>query len=243
MGKRLRLFFILSTFLSLGLAAQPIKAVVPQLSPAATDVYQKLAQAVVEASGRTVTLEVLPFARTVYMMETKQADLLSSIVQIPDTKKWAALKYDYSTSEVIKIVFVLYTNKAKPINMADLKSGKATGLKIETDGAHLDHFPFATSPSTSVDASLKKVDSGEIDGYLFSQGSGDAALKRLGYKNIVRIYYETFTASFLLQKGARGGALDKALTDGLAKIKASGKFNEIAGAYVSTASKFIDWQP
>lgn len=226
-----------------GVSAQGLNVVVPQLSPAATDAYKRIIEAIAEAGGTTATVRIVPFPRAVYMMETRQADIESSFVQVPDQSKWAALKYDYSSAELLKIVFVLYSNKAKPIGAADLKAGNAKGYRIETDTAHIDHFPFAALPSTSIDASLKKVDSGEIDGYIFSQGSTDAALKRLGYKNISRQVYETFSGVFLLQKGARGGALDAMISEGLAKIKASGKYQEIMGPYAAGASKFIDWQP
>jgi ABC-type amino acid transport substrate-binding protein len=47
----------------------------------------------------------------------------------------------------------------------------------------------------------------------------------------------------MLQKGGRGGALDAWITDGLAKIKASGKYQEIIGPYSAGASKYMEWQP
>jgi polar amino acid transport system substrate-binding protein len=228
---------------AIGASAQSWSVVVPQVSPQAIDTYTKTIQAIAGAEGKTATVQVMPFARTVYMVETKQADILCTIVQIPDQTKWAALKYDYSTSALVKISFVLYTNKAKPISVAELKSGNAKGYKIETDAAHVDHFGFAVAASTSIDASLQKLEAGTIDGYIFSQGSTDTALKRLGLKNIARQDYATFNAVFALQKGGRGGPLDALITDGLAKIKASGKYQEIVGPYAAGASTYIEWQP
>lgn len=178
-----------------------------------------------------------------YTIENKQADILSAIVQIPDQKKWAAQKFDYSTAELLKIVWVVYSTKGKSVNVAELKKGNAQGLKIETDGAHLEHFPFAATASTNIDASLKKVDAGTIDVYVFTQGSGDAAMKRLGLKNITRQYYDTMSGVFMLQKGARGGPIDQMLTSGLAKIKANGKYQEIVGPYAAGASPYVEWQP
>ncbi len=243
MGKRL--VFALAALLALAssLAAQDLKVVVPQLSPAATEAYTKAIQAIADAGGKKITVQVVPFARAVYTMETKDADIESTIVQIPDQKKWAALKYDYSSAELVKVVFVLYTNKSKAVTVAELKAGNAKKYKIETDTAHVDHFTFAALPSSNIDASLKKVDSGDIDGFIFSQGSTDAALKRLGLKNVTRQYYDTFSGVFMLQKGGRGGPIDAMITDGLAKIKASGKYQEILGPYSAGASKYIEWQP
>jgi polar amino acid transport system substrate-binding protein len=234
---------ILVSASAVGLYSQNLNVVVPQVSPQAIEVYKSITQAIVDTAGKTATMQVVPFARAIYMMENKQADIECSNVQIPDQKKWAALKYDYSTSPLLNIAFVLYTNKAKPLSVADLKSGKAKDFKLETDAAHVNHFPFAISPSTNIEGSMKKVDSGDIDGYIFSQGTTDGVLKRLALKNIHRELYDTFNGVFLLQKGARGGPIDTMITDSIAKLKANGKFQEIMGAYVQSASKYVEWQP
>jgi len=243
MSRRSSLVFAALFALATGLAAQELKVVVPQVSPTAIDVYTKSIQTIADLAGKKISVQVVPFARAVYAMEAKQADIEAAITQIPDQKKWAALKFDYSTAEFLKIAFVLYTNKAKPISVDELKSGNPKKYKIETDGAHVEHFPFAITASTNIDASLKRVDAGEIDGFIFSQGTTDGALKRLGYKNIARTYYDTFTGVFMLQKGARGGPLDAMISDGMAKMRASGKYQEITGAYTAAASKYIEWQP
>ncbi len=237
---------VLFTFILLGifsLSAKELKVVVPQLSPLATETYTKLVTAIIEATGNTASIQVMPFARCVYVMENGQADVESTIVELPDQAKWAALKYDYSTATAVKIVFVLYTNTKKSIDAAELKKGNPKAYKIETDSAHVGHFGFTAIPSTNIDGSLKKVDAGSIDGYLFSQGSTDVALKRLGLKNISRQYFDTFNGVFMVAKGGRGGEIDKILSDGLAKIKVSKKYDAILAAYTAGASSYIDWQP
>lgn len=225
------------------LSAIEYKAVVPQLSPISTTAYQSLITAIVEATGNTVKTEVLPFARCLYMIETKQADIESIIVALPDPEKHADLKFDYSTADAVKIIFVLYTNPKKPIDVTELKKGNPKAYKIETDIAHVNHFSFAIAGSSSMDASLKKVDSGSIDGYIFSQASADAALRNLGLKNIVRTYFDTWTGKLLVVKGGAGGPIDKMISEGFAKIQASGKYQAIMGQLIAGASTFKDWQP
>jgi polar amino acid transport system substrate-binding protein len=243
MLKRLAVALVVVLLAATGIVAQDLKVVVPQLSPIATDTYSKLIQAILDTSGKKVSVQVVPFARAIYLLEAKDMDIESLQIQNPDKSKWAALKYDYATPEVLKIVFVLFTNKSKPINVANLRAGKLSGLRLETDTTLVDYFPVSVAASSSIDASLQKVELGAIDGYIFSQGSGDPALKRLGLKNVHRDYYDTFVGTFLLQKGGRGGPVDMLLVDGMAKIKANGKYKEIAGPYVSTASSYVDWQP
>lgn len=222
--------------------AQEYKVVVPQLSPTAIEVYTKAIEAILESQSKKATVQVVPFARAVNLIETKQADIQSASIQVPDKAKWTELKHDYSTTSLVDVVFVLYTNKAKPVSLADIKAGNPKKLLIETDSAHLLHFP-GTSPSTSIDGSLQKLEAGTIDGYIFAQGSTDGALKRLALTKIKRENYATLSAVFLLPKGARGGELDKLITAGMAAIKANGKYQQIVGAYAESASKYIEWQP
>jgi hypothetical protein len=240
--KRIALVVLAMASMAAGLLAQEYTVVVPQVSQTAIDVYSKTIQAIAEADGKKTSVQVLPFARAIYMMEAKQADIMSAIVQVPDQAKWAELKYDYSTNEFVKIAFVLYTNKNKPVTAAELKAGNPKGYKIETDAAHTGHFPFA-SGSSSIEGSLKKVDAGTIDGFIFSQGTTDGILKKAGLLNVKREYYATLNGVFVLQKGGRGGPIDKMIGSGLAKIKANGKYNEIVGAYAQAAANYVEWQP
>jgi hypothetical protein len=48
---------------------------------------------------------------------------------------------------------------------------------------------------------------------------------------------------FGIAKGTRGGALDKMLASGLAKVKASGKYQELMGGILAAGASYIDWQP
>lgn len=225
------------------LEAQTYKVVVPQLSPATTDIYKSLATALMEAVGAQCSIEVLPFARGMKAIEDKQADLLLTHIANPNAAKAAALSYDDSTVDLFPIAFVMYTNKNKPVDVAELKSGNPKGYLVETDSAHTEYFPFRVTGSASIDAGLQKVDLGRIDAYVFAQPSSDAALKRLGLKNVRRQFYGAFAAKAVLQKGARGGPLDKLLTTAKEKAIASGKFKQVMDKYVEGASKYQDWQP
>jgi polar amino acid transport system substrate-binding protein len=180
-----------TVFALVAVSAASYKVVVPQLSPASTAAYSGLVTEVLKAEGVTVTPEIMPFARCIYLMENNQADILYTIIANPDKTKWGKIKFDYSVTETHKIVFVLNSNKNKPVTVNELKTGNARKLKIETDSAHTEYFSFNVLPSTAIDGSLQKIESGQIDGFIFSQASTDAALKRLGLKNIKREYFDT----------------------------------------------------
>jgi ABC-type amino acid transport substrate-binding protein len=233
----------LALLMSTRAAAQEYKALIPQVSPATIETYKKLTAAIVEAGGAKVSIEVVPFGRAVYNIENKSADFLLTVAANPDPAKVAALKVDYSTADLFPLVFVVYANKAKAVDPAALKQGNPGGLTIETDSAHVDFFPFKTIGSTSMDSSLQKLGLGRIDAFVFAQPSTDAALKRLGLTNVTRQFYGHFTTKIILQKGARGGALDKVISAGLEKIKANGKWDELMRQYLQGASTYAEWQP
>lgn len=216
-------------------SAETFKVAVPQLAPASTEAYKALITAIIEATGNSAEVQVLPFARCLYLVESKEVDIVSAIIALPDQKKVANLKYDYSSAYSVEVVFVLYSNKAKKIDAAELRKGNPKGYRIETDAAHTEYFNFPIGASTNLDGSLKKVDSGDIDGYIFAQTTGDTAIKRLGLANVARQYFQTYTGVFPIQKGARGGKTDKMITEGLAKIKANGKYQQIMAANLAAA--------
>jgi polar amino acid transport system substrate-binding protein len=232
--------FILVAALGGAVAAQSYKVVIVQVST--SESFKTLVEAIGAATGAKFEIQVVPSARVAYLVENKQADLGLPLLGMKDAAKVAALGYDYATTSIYKNAFVLYTNKAKAVDLADLKKGNAKGFKIESGGSNPNQYDFTVSLSPNIDGSLKKIDAGSIDGYIYSQITTDAALKASGLKSIKRQLYNEYDLQFVLQKGQRGGALDKLLTEGMAKIKASGRYDAILGDIVK-AAKYNDWQP
>jgi polar amino acid transport system substrate-binding protein len=232
----------IAIFINFNLFSTEYKAAIPQLSPQATATYSNLVKAIFEATGNTIAIQVVPFARSINLVEEKQVDMQFPQIVIPDAKMQESLSFDYSTDNILDQVFVLYTNKSKPILKSDLEKGNKK-FRIETDIAHTNHFNFNISGSPTMDASLKKVDSGAIDGYIFAQNSTDITLKNMGLKNIKREKFGVFECKFTLLKGTKGGDIDKLISKGLKIIKDNGKFQKIMDSTVKSASTYIEWQP
>jgi len=231
-------FVILFLLLAGIVSAKEYKVVVPQMPEPVIAPYKNLINLFPTVSTDTFPIEIVPFARGFYLISEKQADILLPLLEIPDVSKHAALKFDYSTVNIIDIVFVLCSNKSKNVDVAELKKGNPKKFKIETDMAHTDYFSFACTGSTNAEASLKKVDAGTIDGYIFGQPTTNLILKKIPMKNIKRQYYDTFHMKFLIQKGTKGGELDKKLTVLIEKLKANGKYQEVL-----KFDAYNDWQP
>ncbi len=228
--------FLLST---LSLSAKEYKVAVNQIST--TEYYVNLVKALAEATNNTFNYEVVPRARCIYLIENKEVDFQVPNSLIP-TANQAELKFDYSTVTLMKIAYVLYSNKSKNIPANELRKGNPKKYLIETLSSLENSFGFAASPSTNVEASFLKLSNGQIDGIIYSQSAGDPVLKKLGYKNIKRQSYDNFQLKIAIQKGAIGGEVDKMLTDGVKKLKANGKYNQILGDLIKQ-SEYDNWQP
>jgi len=228
----------------IGLAgAEDLKALIGKVSPTGVDSFSKLAVALGEATGNTVKVEVVPTSRGVYLVENGQGDFYGPMTASKDPAIIASLGFDYSTAVTHETQMVLYMNKKSTFTVDDLKKGNKANLKIETTASMADFYGFKSLPTTNIEASLKKIDSGLIDGLVYSQTGADDILKKLGLKSIKRVSYDTAQGVFAIKKGSRGGAIDKMLSKGIASLKASGKYATIMGELVSNGATYNDWQP
>ena len=193
-----------------------------------------------------VNIEItkVPMPRMVYMLESKKADIGGPMLAIKNEEVIKMLPFDYATGRLGDgICFVLYTNKAKPIDVESLKKGNPNNYKIESDPTNSNFITFQTIPSTNAESSLKKVDAGRIDGYIIAQIVGDPVTKGLGLKNIHRQFYEVFDSIFAIQKGEKGGAVDKFITAAVEKIKKDKELSAIFVGPAIEATAYVDWQP
>ena len=233
---------LISISLVLGISAwaQTYKVAIMELP--ATAVYRDLVSAIAEEAGAKVDIQVVPTARALALVESKAVDIEVPQLISHNPERLRTIQFDYSTEVIYNSAFVLYTNKTKPVDVASLKAGNPKGYVVETDLSNLSSFEFKGAATTSFEASLRKVDSGSVDGFIFSQTTIDPLLKKLGLTNIKRELYDNFQLVCALQKGARGGPADRMLSVGLRKVRANGRFDKIIGPYVA-AAKYTDWQP
>lgn len=225
------------------LPAQTYRVVIGDI-PQATETNTKMMNAIAEAMNAKLDIKVVPMARMINSIMSGEADCGTPTIFSPNKEVVKKLPFDYSETTIIKLYFVLYTNKSKPIDVKELKKGNKKNYRIESELVNMDVITeFKLNPSTNVEGSLKKVDQGLIDGYILAGGSADPILKALKLKNIKRQFYMDVDTGWVLPKGTRGGKLDQLLSEGMKKIKKSGKFNEIYGYQLKTASNYDDWQP
>lgn len=216
------------------------KAAIRQLST--SDTYVALVNAIAEQAKVTIDIQIVPGARANFLVETGAVNFFAPdilpVLQVNREK----IKYDFSKSSIFPMAFVLYTNKNKPVDIADLKAGNSKKAKVEVDLSQANVFEFKGLESTSLEGSLKRVDSGQIDGFIFSQTTGDALVKKLGLKNIKRQLYGNFEMSFGIPKNSAGTGIDLIIQKAMNELRASKKLETIVGQ-LQKAAVYEDWQP
>jgi|WetSurMetagenome_2_1015567.scaffolds.fasta_scaffold188381_2 polar amino acid transport system substrate-binding protein len=206
--------------------------------PGVSDMFVKIIKTVIEATGNTADIEVVSPAKSEYMIIEKKVDLEYPSIFIPKLKKGVDLKYDFASVTLNKIPFVFYTNKNKTLDVDAVRKDNQTKFKIETELSICNKIDYNFIPTTNVEGSFKKLANGIIDGIIAVQSTGDLYLKKSGLKNIKRQLWNEYDWTFSLQKGGKGGEVDKMLIDGINILKKNGKYDSLLDNV-----KYIEWQP
>lgn len=195
-------------------------------------------------TGATFEIKKVPIQRMVNMIIANQADFGAPMIQLKDPEAIKKLPYKYSSGVIQQMCFILYTNKNKPIDIADLKAGNSKGYKIESDVSNAQMFNFKTYQSTNPAASFKKVHDGLIDGYILGAEPGDSILRanKASMGNVKRQLWDTFNIGFVLPVSEKSDKTDILLKEGLQRLKSSGKLDAIL-ADVIKSGVYDNWQP
>lgn len=177
---------------------------------------------------------VLPFNQSLNETLRGQADFHMPLLKDP-TVSTVGQSFNYSKENLWQVKFALYTNKSDYA----MNPSRIAGKTIETEATHVQFFP-GTKPSTDVVQSLKRVDAGDLDGFIFAALECDDVIKKLGLNHIVSHHFKTFDVKFIVPKGKRGDETGRKLDQLLGKIKSDGSFDKIMAPIVSFYST---WKP
>ena len=210
------------------IAVLPVQAI--------NETLEELIEAIARESEVKITITVVPFIRSLYNIKRGFADFHLPLIEPPEHVQ-KRLDYDFSTESIFHVNFVLYTNKNKKIDMKNLKD-----YAIETDRAHIDYFDFEVTPSSCVECSLKKLNAGRIDGFIFADSVTDAVIRENqdNFKNIHRQLYKVYDAKIVLPKGERGSEIDNMLTSAIQRLREKGELQKIVAPL---EFPYDDWQP
>jgi polar amino acid transport system substrate-binding protein len=202
----------------------------PVITPA---LVEALRIAFAKLPDLSVEFMTLPFARSMAAIAAGRADLHVPIIRPPSTD---GLEWAPTAATIYRVPFVIYTNKAAPIDLHNLAK-----YRIETDVAHTGYFDIPVAGGASTESSLRKVDSGRIDGYIFAANAVDPLVEALGLKNIHRDFYKIFDVCGVLPKGGGGGSVDRLLTAAMQEAAGDAEFKAAIQKVLSGYRG--DWQP
>jgi polar amino acid transport system substrate-binding protein len=191
-------------------------------------------KALEKASGEKIEYQVVPFARSISEVQERKVDFHLPLIQLPGSETGTD-KFDYSTETIFHVNFTLYSGKNLDINPQNVQK-----FQVETDAAHVDYFTFPILQSFSLEGSLKKVEAGRIDAFIFADAASDAIIKQNKFVNIKRQLFNRFDVKIVLPKGERGGPIDNFLSQAISKLKKNGDFEKIMGPI---DAPFAQWQP
>ncbi|MES1982042.1 MAG: transporter substrate-binding domain-containing protein [Pseudomonadota bacterium] len=238
-GKSLGLFVLAAIFAFPAFAAgKSWKASLAQMPVYAESkdkgVLVDFVKALEKVSGDRIEYQVVPFPRSMNDVQEKKVDFHMPLIQIPGTEIGTD-KFDYSTETIFHVNFTLYSRKG-----LDITPATASKFKVETEAAHTDYFNFPIAASTNIEGSLKKVDAGRIDAFIFADFASDPLIRQNKLTNIKRQLFKRFDVKVILPKGARGGPTDKFLSENIAKLIKNGDMARIMGPI---DAPFDNWQP
>lgn len=191
-------------------------------------------KAIAQESGKAFDVVVVPFARSINNVVTKQADFHMPLIAVPDIDM-ATLEYDYSTETIFHVNFVLYTKKESGITI-----DKLPDARVETDIAHVAYFDFKITGSSNIEQSLLKLNAGRIDAFIFADFATDPLVKKNNLTQIQRDLYKVYDVKIILPKGGLGGPTDQFLSETIGKLREKGIYDSIMGVI---DTPYDNWQP
>ena len=229
-----RMFFQLTLLLATALASAADLRISLPLLPPMVDAKGKgpladLAKAISREwkEGKVTILGPSPFDQSVENVVSGRADVHFPLIASP-ARDGDDLPYRYSNVTLYETPFALYSRKGNvQLNLKQLTIAALSKLKIETDRAHARLFYFQLREAVSIEAGLKRVSSGQSDGFLFSVSATEPVLKQLKLENIIRAPYRRFESKMVLPKGLAGDQLDEKLGLIIDRLKDSGEYQRI----------------
>ncbi|MFW5783461.1 MAG: hypothetical protein ACOCY8_02975, partial [Spirochaetota bacterium] len=197
--------------LNASIAQIPVLAETPERG-----VFIDLVRAIDETyDGGEINIDVVPFARSVTNVIRGEADFhIPSFVNpvIPES----ALPYSWVPEPVGYVTLVIYSNAENRLTREDIDAAFEAGGRfpyvIEVGAGIEPQFPFPTQGSNSIEQSMRKVDAGRIDAYLWPP-EGDDIVRSLRLGNIHREVYGEFEDVILVPKTPRGREVSAILND------------------------------
>ena len=202
-----------------------LKVSIPSISTGASDNNQQLlinlTKAIAGKLGREVEVIHVPFGHSLEYVKSGKVDFHLPLIKPKEVKKFP---YIYSDATIYHVNFVLYLHKD-----SKYRQGKYSHLSIETERSHQAYIPFKTKASTCILCSLRRVQMGLIDGYLFADTSTDPVLleNKAELSDVIRKLYQVYEVKVIFPKTRGGNKLNKQVSVAIDSMRNNGKLAEL----------------
>lgn len=205
----------------------------PVVSAKKSDPFPQIFIKGAELSALTPQVRILPVERTVLFLKSNKLDMQAPYIVNPNLPP-KQLPFKVSEATFYQLNFVLYSNSKKDIDLERLAD-----YKIVTDLAFKDMMGFEVGTITNIDATLKMVNAGRLDGVIYAANVVDPMLEMYKMKNIRRSFFGAFDVKALIAQNENTQQIDEMLT----KMAEAFKFSPEVSILSSNHEKYEDWQP
>ncbi len=191
-----------------------------------------------QAPASTIRFSVTPVARAMRDVSLGSTDFAFPMMRIRAGAD-DGMPYRFSTESVGRVTFVLYSNRAKPLTREAVLAAAQAGKPYVIEAPPVD-WGFPTAQLIQVEAALKKLNRGRIDGFLWAQEEADQVVRRLQLNQIQRTHFDDYDEVVLLPRTARGELADSVFSSA---IRAARKSGRLASLYAQIHRAYDNWQP
>jgi polar amino acid transport system substrate-binding protein len=214
-----------------GLADSPEQGVLVDIVRAIDEVWE----------DGTIEIVVFPFGRSIQNVVRGEADF-----HIPG---FVANTVDPSLPTPLarcpvplgEVEIVIYSHENNPISREDIEAAMAAGGRFPyvIEAGIQEMFAFPTVSSSSTDQSLRKVQAGRVDAYLWPP-EADILVRDLGLDRLHREFLDRYDDPIIVANTEAGREVSEILAEALTILQQQGR---LEGLHAPMHMPFTEWQP
>jgi len=232
------LAILLLVWVPLVSAKVTLKVSIPAMSAhterPANAILEEFTEIMAQHMGVDVQIEIVPFVLSMQYVLADKVDIHLPLIQ--RDFEGEELGFVYSDVTLYQVNFVLYSRNDCELSLDNLSS-----YTIETDKAHQNLLPFTTTASTCILCSLKRVQKGIVDGYIFADASVDPLLKtNLSIlPDLKRTLYKTFNVKIVFPNAKVAQALNAKVSKAVNEMKQNGELERLVSLVAKPFSQIL----
>ncbi len=169
-----------------------------------------------------------PAARALALLETQEIDFILSDIRMPDGDGESLLRGVRERNPNIPMIVLVS-------GFSELSKEEALALgAFDVLGKP---FDFNVHGVTCIECSVKKLNSGRIDGVLYPKFLVEKLIKKNGLINLERIAFKQFEVKFVYSPQTNISKLDEIISKGIKKLRKENKLQIILNREVEVKSK------